>query len=209
TEIRVDQSVTSGSRFPKPGYRFTSRSLDLTQVLQPLTEPNSGQPVGNPHDPDGPKDKVWKIDSRPNFFYIWPVPILYWPPFVDQPYFGYFDLWGIKASGRDVLAPGPAVVTDGPPFAGLAKFQRISVPAFQDFRGRLTFRHMQSLLGPDAGDDEDRRLQLEVGYSSDRHFIEEYSKRLFDSGLDQEPLAYVIRQKENRAFPAQTEANLQ
>ena len=56
---------------------------------------------------------------------------------------------------------------------------------------------------------EDFRLQLEVGYASDRNFLEEYYKRLFDTGLDQETLAYLIRQKENRAWTVWTEANLQ
>ena len=37
---------------------------------------------------------------------------------------------------------------------------------------------------------EDLKLQVEVAYASDRNFIEEYYKRLFDTGLDQETLAY-------------------
>ena len=42
------------------------------------------------------------------------------------------------------------------------------------------------------------RLQLEVGYASDRNFIEEYYKRLFDTGMDQETLAYFLWQKDNQ-----------
>ena len=108
---------------------------------------------------------------------------------VDQQYFGYLDAWGIKDKGRDVLGPGPAIVTNGPPGAGKAGYQRTSVPSFQDYRGRATFRHMQRLLGDDAPDDEDFRFQLEASYISDRNFLEEYYKRLFDTGLDQETLA--------------------
>src|SRR5262249_8699124 len=53
------------------------------------------------------------------------------------------------------------------------------------------------------------RAQLEVGYVSDRHFLEEYYKRLFDTGMDQETLFYLIRQKQNWAYTLWTEANLQ
>src|SRR5207253_2666406 len=86
--------------------------------------------------------------------------------------------------------------------------QRTNVSAFQPFRGKITMRHMQSFLDPFAEQDEDFRLQVEVGYASDRNFIEEYYKRVFDTGLDQETLAYLIRQKENRAWDLWTEANL-
>jgi hypothetical protein len=295
TVIRAEVPSTTGSRFPNPGYKFDSWSVDITQIIEPLRDPDTGQLVDSPRDPNARQDKVWRIDARQNFFFIGPVPVFYWPHivmdsddldpplrniafrsgnyfgqqvlfdlnafkilgikrpnFIDQwnwdvdylsyrgvglgselgwygrdvirdildpyrkpsrddadlPYFGYFDIWGIRDGGRDVLGTGPAIVTNGPPGAGKARFQRSSVPAFQQFRGRLTFRHMQSLLGDDATDDEDRRLQLEVGYSSDRYFLEEYYKRLFDSGLDQSTLAYYIRTKENRAFTVLTEANL-
>ena len=76
-------------------------------------------------------------------------------------------------------------------------------------RLRVNLRHMQSLLGEDADQDEDFRIQLEAAYLSDRYFLEEYYKRLFDTGLDQETLAYLIRQKHNWAWSIWTEANLQ
>ena len=128
---------------------------------------------------------------------------------VDQQYFGYLDAWGIKDSGRDVLGPGPAIVTNGPPGPARRGISGTSVPAFQDYRGRVTFRHMQRLLGDDAPDDEDFRFQLEASYLSDRNFLEEYYKRLFETGLDQETLAYGIYQKQNRALTLQGEVNLQ
>ncbi|MBX6315036.1 MAG: hypothetical protein IRY99_19295, partial [Isosphaeraceae bacterium] len=296
--IRVDRPVTTGSRFPQPGYLFRSRSLDLTQVVDAQQEPSSGTTVGSARDPKAPKEKVWLIDARQNFFFIGPVPVFYWPrvltesddldpplrqfsyrygnyfghqflfdfngfkllnlrkpqwidnwnvdvdeltlrgiafgseigffgkdligdltdPYrknqvpneVDYPYFGYFDIWGLPHdSGVDVLGPGPAIVTNGPPGAGKRGYQRLSVPPFANPRGRISFRFMQSLLGPEALDDEDLRYQIEFGYISDRHFLEEYYKRLFDTGLDQETLFYGIRQKENRAFTIQAETVLQ
>jgi lipopolysaccharide export system protein LptA len=298
-QIRAEQTINTGSRFPQPGYRFTTQSTDLTQVLQPLTDPVSGRVLDNPKDPNARQDLVWQLDSRQNVFFIGPVPFFYWPRIVgdsddldpplrsltyrygnyfghqvlldfnafrvlgikkptfidgwnfdvdilsirgpalgseigffgrdilgdltdphhknkngrnvDRPYFGYLDLWGIRDHGNDVLGSGPAVVTYGPPGFGKRGFQRIDVPPPPEvpLRGRITFRYMQSLLPSDAPDDADDRLQLEVGYLSDRHFLEEYYKRLFDSGLDQETLAYYIRQRENRAFTVMTEANLQ
>jgi hypothetical protein len=125
-------------------------------------------------------------------------------------YFGYFDLWGLKDAGVDVLGTGPAIVTNGPPGAGKAGFQRSSDPPFQDFRGRLNARHNQRFLPED--DDhafDELRLQLEVGYASDRNFIEEYYKRLFDTGMDQETIAAFVWQKDNQYANLWTEANLQ
>ena len=68
---------------------------------------------------------------------------------------------------------------------------------------------MQSFLTDEADPYEDFRLQVEAAYVSDRHFLEEYYKRLFDVGLDQETLAYLIRQRENTAWTVMAEANLQ
>ncbi len=112
--------------------------------------------------------------------------------------------------GIDVLGTGPAIVTNGPTGAGKAGFQRSADPPFQADRGRLTFRHNQRFLPED--DDhafDELRLQLEVGYASDRNFIEEYYKRLFDTGMDQETLAYFIWQKDNQYANLWTEGNLQ
>ena len=99
------------------------------------------------------------------------------PRDIDRQYFGYLDFWGLQDMGRDVLGPGPAIMTNGPPGAGKKGYQRTSDPAFQDFRGSVRLRHMQRLIGDDAPDDEDFRYQIEGAYISDRNFLEEYYKR--------------------------------
>jgi hypothetical protein len=298
TQIRANDTMTTGSRFPVPGYRFTTRALDLTQIADPQKDPLTGIPVGNPRSPNAPRENVWHIDARQNTYFIGFLPVFFWPkvemdsddldptirniqfhsnnyngqqiltdwnmfkilgirkpqwvdvwnldidylsargpatgseigwfgrdligdlmdPYrtskngrdADRPYFGYFDIWGLldRASG-DNLGPGPAIVTSGPPGAGRAGFQRNDVPYFVSPRERFVFRHMQSLLGPNATDDEDFRVQLEVGYNSDRYFLEEFYKRLFDTGMDEATLAYGIYQNQNRVASLLTEGNLQ
>jgi hypothetical protein len=297
-EIRADRTMMTGSRFPNPGYRFKSRTVDVTRVVSDNVEPNTGRGSGNPRNPQAPQDLTWRIDARQNLFFLGPIPAFYWPRFVtdaddfDPPlrqimysnnnylgnvvltdwsgfkllsirkpafidnwnvdidelskrgpalgseigwfgkdffrdlsdpyrkvkdpapsavnsYFGYFDVWGLHDVGRDVLGSGPAIVTNGPPGAGKAGFQRSLVPPFQEWRGRLLFRHMQTLLGTDADDYEDFHIQVEGGLLSDRYFLEEYYKRLNETGLDQETLVYLIRQKENWAWTLWGEANIQ
>jgi hypothetical protein len=281
---RVERPVSSGSRFPIPGYTFASRSMDLTQVPS-----KNKEPIVLPDGSTRPA-LTTQIDARSNVFYVGAVPYFFWPRFVadaDDPtppfrdimylygnyfgqqvltdwdafkllrikkpsatsrfqvdawnididylslrgpaggsslgyygsnpfnlfpagakYNGYVEGWAIIDHGNDVLGTGPAIVTNGPPFAGKAGYQRSLVPPFQTYRGKLTTRHMQSLVGPDTAPDEDLRFQLELGYVSDRHFLEEYFKRLFDMGLDQETLFYGVYQKGDTAYTLQTEANL-
>lgn len=124
-------------------------------------------------------------------------------PDIDSNYFGYLDLWGIYDRGFDNLGGGPAIITDGPP--NFVAF-RNQVPPPSDWRGRILYRHMQSFLAKDADPLDDFRLQLEVGYYSDRYFLEQYFKRLFDSGLDQRTRVYAIKQWRNRAITATAEA---
>ncbi|HEU5118277.1 MAG TPA: hypothetical protein VFT74_16785, partial [Isosphaeraceae bacterium] len=294
THVMVDQTMTTGSRFPNPGYKFNSQSVDITQIDKPLTDPFSGtllrlrgQPV--------PTEQVWEIDARQNTYFIGPVPFFYWPRIVmtddfdpplrniayrygsyfghqilldfsvfkllgqrkpqwidtwnldvdylsmrgpalgtevgwfgrdilgdltdpygrnknrdkrDQPYFGYFDAWGIRDTGEDVLGSHPAVVTYGPPGAGKRGYDRSKVPTFRTYRGRVMFRHMQSLLPEDAPAEDDMRVQIEAGGYSDRHFLEEYYKRLFDSGLDQDTLVYGIWQHQNQAATLTSQVNI-
>ncbi len=300
-EIRANNTVTTGSRFPTPGYRFTSNSIDMKKVV------SDNVPPGTPGDAKNDDTRTtWRIDARQNFFFMGPVPVFYWPRFVtdaddlDPPlrqfsfrtnnyfgqqllldfngfkvfnlrkpsfidqwnldvdylsarkavalgseigwfgndpirdltdpyhrnpnttpsiftdYQGYFDVWGLQDRGRDVLGPGPAVVTANVNVptgngmsvpAGRFGYQRISVPAFQDFRGRFNFRHMQSFLTPDSDPLEDFRFNAEVGFYSDRQFLEQYYKRLYDVGFDHEVLLYGIKQKENTAVTIHTEVN--
>lgn len=296
SQVRAEDALITGSRFPVPGYRFQSRSIDITEQASPLIGPD-GRPVGNPEEITAPEDRIWRVDARQNIFKIGPIPVFYWPrlvtdsddldpplrqfqfrannyfgqqlltdwsmfkilglrrptwidnwnldidylsyrgvalgsetgwsgrnlfddltdpyhrlktgPSPDRAYFGYSDGWGLKDHGIDVLGPGPAVVTNGPPGAGKAGFQRTSDPPFQDFRGRTLFRHMQYLTGSDAPADEEMRLQIEAAYVSDRNFLEQYYKRLFDTGLDQATLGYFIRQRGNTAFTVLAQPNLQ
>jgi len=301
-EIRAEHAVTTGSRFPDPGYKFTNRSIDLTRYTRPVSDPNSGKKLNDAGDPVPEDEVVWRFDARQNVYFMGPIPVFYWPRVVsdiddiepplrqffyrennyfgqqlltdwngfrllqirrpdwvdlwnvdidylskrtrDFPalgseigwygtdlfrdlmdpyhrnrpqadtitdsYFGYFDIWGLKDAGIDVLGTGPAIVTNGPVGAGKAGFQRSADPPFQSVRGRLNFRHNQRFL-PDDEDHQfqDLRLQLEIGYASDRNFIEEYYKRLFDTGMDQETLAYGIYQRDNQTVDFWTEANLQ
>jgi hypothetical protein len=302
-EIRLEPARMTSSRFPNPGYKITSSSIDLTRHARPLENPISGKEAGNPDDINStPEEIIWRVDARQNFYYMGPFPAFYWPHIVTdlddleppirmigfntnnvfgqqlktdwngfrllgmrrpkmidiwnvdvdylsartkqfpalgseigwygadlirdlydpyrkdrtpadhftKSYFGYFDIWGLKDGGIDILGTGPAIVTNGPAGAGKAGFQRSSDPPFQDMRGRLNFRHNQRFLPEDEDHEFDElRLQIEVGYASDRNFIEEYYKRLFDTGLDQETLLYGIWQKDSQYFNIWTEANLQ
>jgi hypothetical protein len=301
-EIRAEQTMMTGSRFPNPAYQITNRSVDLTRKAKSLTEPNSGRIVGNPDDPTAPMDLTWRYDARQNFFWMGRIPVFYWPrltgdtddlesplrqiafrtnnyfgqqvltdwngfkvlglrrpdwidnwnldldylsrrtkdipalgsemgwfgrdlvrdltdPYhkVQTPgqsftydYFGYFDIWGLKDSANDVLGSGPAVVTGGPAGAGKRGYQRSDVPPFQEIRGRFNIRHMQRFL-PDDDEHrfEDLRLQLELAYVSDRQFLEEYYKRLNETGMDQETVVYGQWQKDNHSWSLWAEANLQ
>lgn len=323
-EVRASNATMTGSRFPDPGYRFTSSSIDLTRRTRPLTNPNTGKETkkpkkpGEPDDPNNPRNAddaeeppeevVWSIDARQNIYFAGPLPVFYWPriatdlddlepplrmigfaknnyfgyqikadfngfrllgmrrpkfidlwnvdidylsarttyfpalgsemgwygtdllqdlndPYRERPaqdhftksYYGYFDIWGLKDAGIDDLGTGPAIVTNGPPGAGKAGFQRSAStpqgggdPPFQSERGRMNLRHFQRFL-PDDSDHifEDERVQLEVAYASDRNFIEQYYKQFFDTGSDQETLAYGQWQKDNQYANIWTEANLQ
>ncbi len=299
-KIRADKSITTGSRFPDPGYQIHQKSLDLTRYANPATDPISGQHLTNPGDPNPPQDLIWQIDARQNVYYMGPFPAFYWPRIVadvndEQPplrqfffrtnnyfgqqlltdwngfrfinvkkpdwidlwnididylsartkefpalgseigwfgrdflkdlrdpyhrnpaaasqytknYFGYFNIFGLKDFGTDVLGQGPAIVTNGPPGAGRAGIQMSSTPAFQQDRGRYDLRHMQSFLPDDNEHEfEDLRLQIESAYFTDRYFLFEYYQQLYDKGMDQENLGYGYWQKGNQFMDVWTEGN--
>ncbi len=124
-------------------------------------------------------------------------------------YFGYFKMWGLQDHGIDDLGTGPAIITNGPAGAGKRGFQRNAVPPYQQYRGMITYRHMQSLLEDSSDPLEDFRAQLEFGYISDRHFLEQYYQNEFNAGRDQNTDLYVIRQKNGWAATALIEGNLQ
>ncbi len=141
-------------------------------------------------------------------------------------YYGYLNVYFLRDYGVDDLGSGPAIVTNkmflaNGQLAGRAGYQRgpnslghgipnLGVPPFQTYRGRFTARHMQYLL-PDTEETryDDLRLQLEVGAYSDRYYLEEYFKRQFETGLDQETLAYLIYQHQSSTYTLWTEANTQ
>jgi hypothetical protein len=300
--IQADRTVATGSRFADPGYKFTSRSIDMKQVVD---NRELAKDDGVPFDQD---DLTWLLDARQNLFFFGPVPVFYLPrlykeaddlnpaligigfgtnnyfgqqfrssfdvfnllgqrhpPPIDSwildfdylsgrdkkfgegiavgselgwfgtdlindlknpyrkkmlkdddpslltAYSGYFDIFGLFDGSRDVLGGGPAIITDSPDhnYAGRDGFTRLSNPFFNEFRGIVTFRHMQSLDTKDTPIDEDYRFNLEVGYFSDRNFLEQYFKHKFDTGLDQENLLYGIAQKQNSVATFLTETNLQ
>jgi hypothetical protein len=127
-------------------------------------------------------------------------------PGILTDYFGYIDLWGIHDTGVDDLGAGPAIITNNF-VAGHHGFTRLDDPPFQEWRGRFNYRQMQSLNQP--GDDilSDFHFNIEAGAFSDRNFLEQYYKRLFDTGLDHEILLYGIKQERNWAATILTEAN--
>ena len=73
-KIRADQAITTGSRFPNPGYQIYQKSIDLTRSARPSTDPISGQHLTNPGDPNPPKDMVWTLDARQNIYLHGAVP---------------------------------------------------------------------------------------------------------------------------------------
>ena len=299
--LQAERTTTTGSRFANPGYKFTSRSIDVTQVVdnRVLEDEDRTKPIDQ-------NDLTWLIDARSNLFYFGPIPVFYLPRFlaeaddlnpplqgvtfstnnyfgqqfrtdwdvfnllnilhppeidvwnfdvdylsardkkplegialgseigwygsdlindVKDPYHrnkltppsrlnnyaGYFDTYGLFDGSRDVLGGGPAVITNGPDnnLSGRQGFQRLSNPTNQEFRGIVTMRHMQSLVDKDTPLDQDTRVNAEIGFYSDRNFEEQYFKRRFDTGLDQENLAYLINQKQNVAATLLAETNLQ
>lgn len=300
-KIRIDQAVTTGSRFPNPGYKINQKSLDLNRIANPSTDPISGEHLYNPGDPDPPRDLIWQMDARQNVYYMGPFPAFYWPrvvanvddqqpalrqfffrtnnyfgqqlltdwnafrfintkkpdwidlwnfdidylsartkefpalgseigwfgndfikdlrdPYHKDPskqshvtydYYGYFNIWGLKDFGTDVLGSGPAIVTNGPPGAGRAGIQMYSTPPFQENRLRVDFRHMQSFLDPNDEDNAYKNLkfQLEAAYYTDRYFLFEYYQMLWDTGMDQETLGYGYYQNENQFADIEVSAN--
>ena len=130
---------------------------------------------------------------------------------ITQSYFGYFDIWGLQDSGVDVLGTGPAIVTNGPPGAGKAGFQRTRpTRRFRTIADGSTSATTSGFLPEDDDHQfEELRLQVEVAYASDRNFIEEYYKRLFDTGHGPGDARLRIWQKDNQFANIWTEANLQ
>ena len=84
-QIRAEKTMSTGSRFPDPGYKIRSRSVDAFRVAsKKRREPISNRPIP-PSDPNAPvtnADLTWQLDMRQNLFYMGPLPFLYWPRIV-------------------------------------------------------------------------------------------------------------------------------
>ena len=127
-------------------------------------------------------------------------------------YFGYFDIWGLNDKSVDNLGQGPAVITFPNHFGKFGPYPtRGNDPVSlntNNWRGRFNFRHMQWLNTQEDNEAyKDFRFNLELGYLTDRNFLEQYYKRLFDTGLDHEDLLYVYKSEENWAATLLTELN--
>jgi hypothetical protein len=80
---------------------------------------------------------------------------------VPGPYWGKVDAWGIKDKGLDTLGAGRS---------------DLAIP--QEWRGRVRAQHRQMIPGG-------FQLSAEVGWASDRNFVEQYFPREWDELKDQ------------------------
>jgi lipopolysaccharide export system protein LptA len=97
---------------------------------------------------------------------------------IPGPYWGMLDSYWINDEGKDTLG-------------GTRKNLE---PDKQD-RGRLLFRHRHELPN-------DLSLIAEVGYITDRNFLEQYFERQWEEDKDQETLLYLKQQRDNWAWTA-------
>ncbi|MEZ6116566.1 MAG: hypothetical protein R3C28_08325 [Pirellulaceae bacterium] len=89
---------------------------------------------------------------------------------------GFIDVWGINDNGLDNLGAD----------------RRALVPE-EDFRGRIFGRHRQDLEGG-------FRVTGEVGWASDRNFLEQYYEQEWDNLKDQSTGVELKRTIENRSW---------
>lgn len=92
------------------------------------------------------------------------------------PVVGYFDIWGIDDQGTDFLGVG-----------------RQNLPPEQDVRGRALLRHRHYLPA-------DWELIAEVGYLSDRNFLEQYLENEWDRNKNQSTLLKLRKYYANQLF---------
>jgi hypothetical protein len=92
---------------------------------------------------------------------------------------GWADLWAIKDHGRDNLG-----------------FGRRDIEPEESFRGRAFWDHRQQLSG---GLLDDWVVQGEVGWISDRTFLEQYYENEWDNNRDQHTGARLKRTYENQS----------
>lgn len=100
------------------------------------------------------------------------------------PVSGLIDFWGIQDSGLDVLGQ-----------------DRSSLVPEEDYRFRLFWQHRQQLPG-------DLRLMGQLGWISDRNFLQEYYKREWDELKDQTTGLELKGIRENTSFSVTADARL-
>ncbi|MFO0924276.1 MAG: organic solvent tolerance protein OstA [Pirellulales bacterium] len=103
-----------------------------------------------------------------NFRYDLPAGLL------PGPTAGYFDYWGIQDKGLDFLGS-----------------DRTSLTPEREYRGRGLFRHRQYLS-------QDLEFMAEVGWISDRNFLEQYFEREWDQEKDMSTALRLRRYADNR-----------
>lgn len=99
---------------------------------------------------------------------------------VTGPAYGVLDVWGINDDGQDNLG-----------------FGRRSIEPEADLRGRLLWNHRQRLVG---GPLDGWTAQGEVGWISDRTFLEQYYEAEWDENKDQLTGARLKRITDNRSL---------
>lgn len=97
---------------------------------------------------------------------------------------GFIDAWGIRDHGLDVLGRG----------------RRDLVPE-SEYRGRVLGRHRQQLAG-------DYELIAEVGYLSDRNFLDQYFQEEWDQDKDHDTELRLRKYYYNHMFDLSAEARL-
>lgn len=97
---------------------------------------------------------------------------------------GTFDAWGIHDSGLDTLGR-----------------DRRDLAPEQDFRGYITARHRQQLAG-------DYELLAEIGYLSDRNFLEQYDEQAWDQEKDRDTALRLRKYYYNQMFELSAEARV-
>ncbi len=109
-----------------------------------------------------------------------------WDSFFGIP--GYVEgrllTWFVNDSGLDNLGRG-----------------RRKVPLEEDFRGRILWNH-QHLFSPGY------RLQAELGYLSDRNFLEQYFERDWDTAKDYDTGITLLRNIDNQSFQLSASARI-
>lgn len=125
---------------------------------------------------DRPEGVVWNLDA--NYLSY------------RGPMFGTDGTYqGVDGFGNPYFGRGLASYVHDDGLDNLGFDRRTLIPASND-RGRFLMQH-RSFLSPDT------IFQGEIGYVSDRNYLEQYYEREFDTGKDQETLGYLKHDADN------------